>query len=130
MNPIISENQLVAQTRQSDFLNKLEGYEYELAEDGNHLIKRNGARLEDEHANPIKFADFVASVAALNYDFKQSDDKGQAGNQNTGGNGSGGAIDIPKDEKDYLAKMSILMTSGDKEGSIKLRKAWIESQKK
>jgi len=126
-NPVISENQVVAQTRQQDFLQKFEGYEYELQEDGNHIIKRNGSRIEDPHGNPIKFKDFVKDVAALNYDFKVSDDVGNAGNRNTAATK---AVGVPKTEKGYMAQMNALIVAGKKEESVALAKAWAESQNK
>ena len=124
----MSENQSVAQTRQNDFLSKFENYDYDIAEDGNHLIKQNGGRMEDQHGNPIKFADFVKGVASLNYDFNVSDDVGNAGNTNDGNKGV--RVDVPKDKAEYMAKMASLMALGDREGTVKLQKAWDESQNK
>ena len=127
LNPIESENTIVAQTRREDFLKKFEGYDYDIKEDGNHFVKLDGNRVEDNHGNPVKFQDFVKGIAGMNYDFKQSDDRGTAGNQQTGG--SGGSVDIPKSEKEYLAKMTDLMQRGDKEGVVKLNTAWKAAQK-
>lgn len=131
LNPIVSENQTVAQTRQRDFLSKFEAYDYDLADDSNHLVKKDGTRLEDKHGNPIKFADFVKDVALLNYDFNVSDDKGNAGNSNDG-NGVGGRVDVPKEEKEYMAQMATYMQISDPNERAKktteLRKAWEESQ--
>ncbi len=128
LNPIESQNTVVAQTRREDFLNKFEQYDYELQDNGDLLILQNGKRLEDPHGNAIKFTDFVKDVAEQNYDFAQSDARGQAGNQD--GNGSGSHIDVPKDEKEYLALMNNLILQGDKEGGIKLAEAWNASQNK
>jgi len=105
LNAIQSKNPQVATTRLNDFLSKFENYDYEVAEDGNHLIMKNGSRLEDEHGNPVKFKDFVGSTASLNYDFAESDNKGNAGNKNS--NDDGGAhIEVPKSEAEYLKKMA------------------------
>jgi len=125
LNPIESQNPVVAQTRREDFLRKFEPYDYELQENGNHLILQNEKRMEDKHGHPIKFYDFVQGVAALNYEFAVSTDKGNAGNT---GNGSGSRLDVPKDEREYLAKMTELMQKGDKEGQQKLYQAWQESK--
>lgn len=128
LNPIQSQNHVVAQNRREDFLNKFDGYDYEIQENGDHLILKDGNRMDDQHGNPIKFTDFVKGLAELNYDFSQSDPKGNAGNKD--GNGSGSHIDVPKDEKEYLALMNDLMLRGDKEGGIKLAEAWSASQNK
>ena len=127
LNPIESENTIVAQTRREDFLKKFEGYDYDIKEDGNHFVKLDGNRVEDNHGNPVKFQDFVRGIAAMNYDFKQSDDRGTAGNQQTGG--SGGSVDIPKSEKEFLAKYADLKLQGKTEESVALNTAWNAAQK-
>lgn len=128
LNPIESQNPTVAQNRRNDFLNKFEQYDYELQENGDHLIVQNGKRMEDQHGNPVKFADFVKGLAELNYDFAQSTPRGSAGN--TGGNGGGSHVDIPKDEKEFHATWADLKLKGDTEGALKLAEAWKASQNK
>jgi hypothetical protein len=127
LNPIESQNPVVAQNRRADFLNKFESYDYEPQENGDHLILQNGKRMEDQHGNPIKFADFVKSMAELNYDFAESDPRGSAGNR--GGNGQGSHLDVPKTKEEYLSRQAELMAKGDKPGSIALAEAWAASQK-
>jgi hypothetical protein len=83
--------------------------------------------MEDQHGNPIKFADFVKSMAELNYDFAESDPRGSAGNR--GGNGQGSHLDVPKTKEEYLSRQAELMAKGDKPGSIALAEAWAASQK-
>lgn len=129
LKPIVSENQTVAQTRQKDFLTKFEAYDYDVAEDGNHLVKQNGSRMEDKHGNPIKFADFVKDVAMLNYDFQVGDDRGNAGNTNDGVQ-TNSRIEVPTDEKDYHARLAALWAVGDKAGGIALTKVWEASKNK
>lgn len=132
LNPVVSENQAVASTRQRDFLSKFKAYDYDIAEDGNHFVKKNGARIEDEHSNPVKFADFVKEVASLNYDFNASDDLGNSGNNNDG-NSSHVSVGAPKDEKEYHAQLAELWKITDSNERTKktteLSKAWKESQK-
>ena len=127
LNPIESENTVVAQTRRGDFLKKFEGYDFDIKEDGNHFVKLDGNRVEDNHGNPVKFPDFVKGIAAMNYDFKQSEDRGSPGNQQTAG--SGGSVDIPKTEKEFLAMMADFKLKGDNEGYVKLNQAWNAAQK-
>lgn len=126
MNPVISENSKVAQTRLNDFLSKFEGYDYELSEDGNHLIKKGDSRLEDNHGNPIKFTDFVQNVASNCYEFRQADDVQNTGNRN---NGKGTKVDLPKTEKEYLSKYAELKIQGRTEEAIALNIAWQAAQK-
>lgn len=127
LNPIESETTAVANTRREDFLRKFDNYDYEIQENGDHFVKQDGKRVEDRHGNPIKFQDHVKDIASRNYDFAQSSG-GNAGNQGSG-NGSGSRTDIPKDEKEYLAKMADLLAKNDKEGVVKLNEAWKMSQK-
>jgi len=129
LNPIESQNTVVAQTRREDFLNKFEQYDYEIQDNGDHLILQHGNRKEDQHGNPVKFTDFVKGIAEQNYDFAQSVPRGSPGNT-PGGNGGGSHIDVPKDEKEYLARQANLMAKGDKAGSIALKEAWDASQNK
>lgn len=123
LNPIESQNPTVARNHRADLLRKFEPYDYELKDDGNHLIIQNGNRIEDKHGNPVKFYDFAKSLISDNYDLAKGDDRGNAGNTG-GGNGSGAKVDVPKDEKEYLTKMADFMQRGDKAGAIALQEAW------
>jgi len=127
LNPIESENTTVASNRREDFLRKFDSYDYEVQDNGEHFVKKDGKRVEDRHGNPVKFPDFVKSIAAANYDFAQSAG-GNAGNQS--GNSPGQHTDIPKDEKEYLKKWAELKLKGDNEGAAALHEAWKVSQNK
>lgn len=128
LNPIESQNTRVAQNRRNDLLKKFDPFDFELKEDGNHLILRDGNRVEDKHGNPVKFDDFVKDVVSDNYDLAKGDPKGSSGNE--GAAGAGGDVTIPKDEKEYLALMADLKLKGDTDGFIKLGQAWNASQTK
>lgn len=128
LKPIISENAVVAQTRQRDLLAKFEDFDYELAENGNHLILVNGGRKEDSHGHPVTFADFVKEIASTCYEFQVGQQAGQAANKNLPGAGSQ-HVSVPKTKEEYLKQMNELMLKGDKPGTIALKKAWEESQK-
>ena len=129
MNPVESENAKIAENRRADWLKKFDPYDYDIAEDRNHTVKKDGARIEDSHANAIKFEDFVKLRAAEYYDFAQSSARGQAGNVDKG-NGQGAHVDVPTDEKDYLTKMNDLMLKGDRDGAKALKEAWESKNQK
>lgn len=78
-NPILSENQAVAENRRNDFLAKFGGYDYQEQDDGTIIVLKEGKRLEDDHGNPQQFENFVMGLASLNFDFKKQSDKGGAG---------------------------------------------------
>jgi len=98
LKPVLSKDPVKATNQESDFVAKLTSFEYDLNDDGNHIIKTNGKRLETSNGYPVLFADFVKSEASKYYDFEQQDDKGNAGNK--GGGGAGGFV-APKNEKEY-----------------------------
>lgn len=101
MNPIISENSLVAKTREDDFLKKFEKYRRE----GDIILDENGARLEDGHGNPLPFKELVKNVAQANYDFPMQGDKGNTGN-NEPGIKKPVHITVPKTEEEYVKMMN------------------------
>lgn len=127
LNPIISENPTVAKTRQDDYLKKFEEYDYELKDDGNHFVMKDGKRVEDDHGNAIKFTDHVNRLASTYYEFRVSEDLGQAGNKSKS---NGQTIKLPKDEKEYLATYADLRSKGLIEDATKLALAWEASKNK
>ena len=123
LNPIESQNPTVARNHREDLLRKFEPYDYELKDDGNHLILQNDNRIEDNHGNPIKFYDFVKGKVSDNYDLAKGEPRSNAANLAEGAV-QGIRVDLPKDQAEYLAKMADFMQRGDKEGSIALAEAW------
>ena len=101
LKPIHSQTAEVRLNRQKDFLAKFSQWDYQVQEDGNHLIiDKDGNRLEDGHGNPISFKDFVKKNASLYYDFQVQGDKGSPGNQN--GDGSGDVqVKVPTTKEEY-----------------------------
>jgi len=122
LNAVQSDNPTVARNRINDFLSKFEqaNLDYEIQEDGNHVITKDGSRLEDDHGNPLKFKEFVVQNAQLYYDFAKSDAKGNAGNSG-GDNGGGSHIDVPKTKEEYLKYMA---TESDPAKRVAMNQAW------
>ena len=83
-NPILSENQTVAENRKRDFLAKFSAFDYEL-QDGRIIILKEGKRIEDAHGNLKTFEAFTSDLAEQNFDFRAQEEKGNGGNRNTGG---------------------------------------------
>ena len=84
LNPVLSENPVIAKNQTQEFLNRFHKYEYII--NGNNIMVKDGdGRLEDGHGNPISFDAFVKSEAEKLYDFKVQDPRGSAGNT-TGAN--------------------------------------------
>jgi len=122
-NPVISENPKVAATREEGFFNQFNDYDFELKDDSNHFVTKDGQRLEDAQGHPVTFKDFVHSRASIHYDFKAQSDKSNSGNQDTGDNNKAYA---PKSEADYFEQRAKLNTPEDR---IKLDLVWNEVQK-
>jgi len=128
MNPIVSENPRVAQTRQEDFLNKFDSYNFELRDDGNHLIlDKEGNRIEDKHGNPLKFKAFVEEVATANYDFAKQQNRQNSGNQQQQQQqNQNGDIKIPSNEQEYVKFMA---EETDPAVRAKITAGWDEAKK-
>ena len=102
LNPILSKDPKKAANQEAEFLRKFETFDYQLQDDGNHVIMTNGGRLENEHKNPVMFTDFVKNKASELYDFAEQSPKGSSG---VGGAGSGGATSFNfKDYDDFKGR--------------------------
>jgi hypothetical protein len=99
LNPILSKDPKRAANQEAEFLAKLESFEYQVQDDGNHVILKDGGRLENEHKNPVLFSDFIRSKASELYDFAEQSTKGNSG---VDGTGSGTTIAF-KDYSDFKA---------------------------
>lgn len=79
LNPVLSKDPRRASNQEADFLAKLEAYEYQLQDDGNHLILKEGKRLENENMNPVGFADLVKDLTLRNFDVAEQQTKASSG---------------------------------------------------
>ena len=119
LKPVLSKDPIKATNQEDDFVNKLIAFEYDLQNDGNHIIKQGGRRLETVNGYPVTFADFVKSEAAKYYDFQQQDERGNSGNNN--GSNSGGGITMPQTQDEYI---QMLANESDPVKSVALMNAW------
>jgi hypothetical protein len=130
-NPILSENQTVAENRKRDFLAKFSGYDYDL-QDGKIIVLKDGKRLEDEHGNLKPFEAVVLGLANLNFDFRAQGEKGNGGNENKSGGTSGVVLtDKPTTAAEYHAALD--KWNGASEDQVKMRialKAYYHANKK
>jgi hypothetical protein len=104
LNPVLPADPKNAQNLKSLFLKEIEGgNDFQPQEDGNHLILKDGKRLETENMNPVAFSDFVKSKASEIFDFATQEPKGGTG---TGGAGTGGSngIGLLKDVSDFYSR--------------------------
>ena len=124
-NPLIAENTVVAANRETDFLEKFAGYDYQFDDKGNVslIIDKDGKRLENAQGHAVKFNDFVKEKADLYYEYKKQDQKGDPnGGTNDGQNppAGGSKFNIPKSEEEYYQKLGELSSSEDRAAYTKL----------
>ena len=118
-NPILSDNQTVAENRKRDFLAKFSGYNYDL-QDGKIIVLKDDKRIEDEHGNLKPFESFVLDLANLNFDFRAQDDKGSAGNKNDGGTGTVTISEKPTTKEEYAAALDKWNGSSDEHAKMRI----------
>ena len=104
LNPVIDEDPVVATNREADFLDKLAAFEYEVDANGEHLVKKDGQKLETPNGLTLAFTDHVKSVAQKYFTFRAQSEKGNAGaGRNVGGGNAGDGVQHinPKDVAEY-----------------------------
>jgi hypothetical protein len=79
LNPILPKDPKKASNQEADFLAKLEGYDFQVQDDGNHLILKEGKRLENENMNPVAFSDLVKDLTLRYFDVAEQQPKGNSG---------------------------------------------------
>ena len=79
LRPVLSKDPKKAANQEADFLNKFHSFDYELQEDGNHVVIKDGKRLENQNLNAIGFPELVKTMASEFFDFELQDEKGAVG---------------------------------------------------
>lgn len=119
LKPVLSKDPARATNQESDFVEKLTRFDYDIQNDGNHVIMVDGKRLETSNGFSVAFADFVKSEAAKYFDFEVQDNRGNAGNNNN--SGSSLNIVLPQSEAEYI---TMLAKEPDPHKQVALRNAW------
>lgn len=86
LNPVLSTDVAKAATLRSEFLDKVEAFDWEQSGD-DFIQMKDGKRVEDSHGHPVTLKVFVTNEASKRFDFKKQEPKGNAGNKNDGGGG-------------------------------------------
>ncbi len=83
------------------FFEQLKDYDYQIQSDGNHVIIKDGKRLENDNMNPVLFNDFIKEKTLSMFDVDEQSPKGNSGvePQDTGGQSY-------KDKGEFLAAYS------------------------
>lgn len=121
MNPALNEDKNKAENQVKLFLSSLINSNSIQDKDGRFLLMDGDKRKEDAHGNAIYWDDYVKTQATAVFDFKKQSEKG-----NTGNDGEGGTVIVPKSKEEYLQEMAKI-TGMDEESMkkrIELRKAY------
>lgn len=95
LNPIYAKNPKVATTIKNQFLNELQGFEFERQADGSWLVTKDGKVVEDGHGHSKSFEDIIKETSENYFEFQENNGGQNAGNENKD-NGSGGNVTVPK----------------------------------
>lgn len=87
LKPILSQNAKVANTIKNQFLNELQGFDYEVQADGNVIVTKDGKAIDDAHGHAKGFDEIVKGIAEYYFDFQGNNGGSNAGNQNKDGDG-------------------------------------------
>ncbi len=85
LNPVLPKDKQRAANQEKEFLRRFESFDYQLQPDGNHVIIKEGKRLENENMNPVLFADLVKESTLSMFDVQEQDARGAAGVEPKGG---------------------------------------------
>jgi hypothetical protein len=95
LNPVLPSDAKVRDNQVNTFLKLFEnGYDYELQDDGNHVIVDGQKRLEDKHGNPITFKQFAESKITDYFELAKQSARDSSGNKNTA---------APRNNDEFLA---------------------------
>ena len=121
LKPVLSKDPAKAMNQETDFRDKLKSFEYEVQQDGSHIIKIDGKRLENAQGHPVLFKDFVKTQADKYFDFEVQGGKSNAGNE---GGGSGGSGKMPTTKAEYNLAIA---TETDPKKRVELMEYWQKS---
>lgn len=119
LNPVLSDDPERAKNQKAVILRDIEGYDFDKAEDGSFIIKKDGKAIADDHGNLLDFNSLVKTTASSYFDFKVSTERGSEGNKSKT---TGGSISVPKNEDEYVRYISD--TSIPLEDRNAVRDAW------
>lgn len=125
LKPVLPKDANKALNLETDFLNKLKSFEYEVQADGSHIIKTDGKRFENAQGHPVGFKDFIRQQADKYFEFEVQGGKGSAGNDNGAGSGTG--ITIPKTQSEFNVAYA---NEPDPKKRVALADAWDAVNKK
>lgn len=105
LKPVLPQNPTAAATIRQEFVQRFTGYDYELTENGQVVVMKDGKRVEDAHGHAVSLESLVTQEASKRFDFMKQDDKGNAGNTETAPGGKMTFKDIGEyEDKFYSAK--------------------------
>lgn len=84
LNPILPKDQKRASNQETEFLNKLEQYDFQLQPDGSHVVlTKEGKRLTNDNENPVGFTELVKNLTLAYFDVQTQEPAGNSGVEGT-----------------------------------------------
>lgn len=107
LKPILSKDTQKATNQMNDFIEKLQGYEYDIQGE-EVIVLKDGKVVEDKHGNRIKFEKIVKDEAEKRYDFHVADQRSSPANgkDSHDTNKVSFSFDIPKNQAEYDSMIS------------------------
>lgn len=123
LNPVLSKDQRKAMNQENDFLAKFETFDYQIQEDGNHVVLKDGKRLENENMNPVAFGEMVKQKTLEYFDLRDQEPRGGAGQEPPARGGSGYTFKAREDfyaeyNKEADPQKRIAMTGAAKKAGL------------
>lgn len=119
LNPILPKDPVKSETQKKAFLKEFDEFDYDIPEDGNIIIIKEGKRFETDNGYPVQFNEFVKSRAESWFEFPVQDPKGGTGNKNDNkdkdkSKSSSGINMFPKSETEFSESMLKLGNDNEK----------------
>lgn len=114
LNPVFSQNAVVAETQKKNFLNALSGFDYE-EKDGKILISKDGALLNDEHGHTLDWDAHVKKIAGTHFEFSANNGGANPGGGGTppAGGGGGAAYPAGVTKPKNQQELAVILDRGD-----------------
>lgn len=83
LRPVLSKDKQRAANQEAEFLAKFEQFDFQVQDDGNHVVIRDGKRLVNDNLNPISFDELVKDLTVKYFDINEQEQKGSVGTTTT-----------------------------------------------
>lgn len=120
LKPVLSSDPNRRKAQEELFIERLQGFDYEIQDGERVVITKEGKLYEDAHGKAFTLDRLVKETATKYYDFHAVDGKQNAGNGKDGGKpGSSINVVVPKNDDEYMAFLVDNTKSTDEKNAVK-----------